>query len=58
MAAERKSNAGVGRPFMQRQGRIVVLTLEGPPSQIGVTHWSTPLLADQAVTRVAKPDVP
>ncbi|WP_344279373.1 IS630 family transposase [Actinomadura napierensis] len=34
-----------GRPPVVDQAQVVVRTLEGPPERLGVTHWSSRLLA-------------
>ena len=36
-----------GRPPVHDEVAVVVATLEPPPDHLGVTHWSTRLLADQ-----------
>src|SRR5947209_10247643 len=36
-----------GRPPVHDEVQVVVATLEPPPEQLGVTHWSSRLLADQ-----------
>src|SRR4051794_3067336 len=36
-----------GRPRVHDEVAVVVGTLEQPPEHLGVTHWSTRLLADQ-----------
>src|SRR3954463_10251345 len=36
-----------GRPRVYDEVAVVVATLEPPPEHLGVTHWSTRLLADQ-----------
>jgi transposase len=36
-----------GRPRRVDQAQIVVATLTAPPDRLGVTHWSSRLLADQ-----------
>ncbi|MCX5097063.1 hypothetical protein OOK36_51955 [Streptomyces sp. NBC_00365] len=47
-----------GRPGTVDEAEVVVRTLEGPPEKLGVTHWSSPLLAVElrlsnvAVTKV------
>ena len=35
-----------GRPLVHDQEHIIAVTLEPPPLQLGVTHWSSRLLAD------------
>jgi transposase len=35
-----------GRPLVHDDVAVVVATLEAPPRQLGVTHWSSRLLAD------------
>ncbi len=42
-----------GRPAVHDEVSVVVATLEPPPQQLGVTHWSTRLLADQLGTSFA-----
>ena len=34
-----------GRPPVVDEAQVVVRTLEGPPETLGVTHWSSRLLA-------------
>src|SRR3954462_5029712 len=36
-----------GRPARVDEVAVVLATLEAPPSRLGVTHWSSRLLADQ-----------
>ena len=36
-----------GRPQVIDEAQIVVATLQEPPADLGVTHWSSRLLADQ-----------
>jgi transposase len=36
-----------GRPVIHDDVQVVVATLEAPPPHLGVTHWSSRLLADQ-----------
>ena len=36
-----------GRPVVHDEQAIIAATLEAPPAALGVTHWSSRLLADQ-----------
>ena len=36
-----------GRPRMMSHNEVVVATLTKPPARLGVTHWSSPLLATE-----------
>ena len=36
-----------GRPRSVDRSRVITATLTPPPSKLGVTHWSSRLLADQ-----------
>src|SRR5213593_2166285 len=36
-----------GRPKIVEDARIIAATLEQPPERLGVTHWSTRLLAGE-----------
>jgi transposase len=42
-----EDRARSGRPRTVSVAQIVVRTLEGPPEALGVTHWSSRLLADE-----------